>query len=125
VSAMTSLAEQRRSVARHGIEGLGRTAIQPAVCTGIHEVNSSIPSLRPRRVAALRLSNGLITTLRLGDSENAPSPGDTVYVRGGRGMGDQPVSGGVILVLPLIPGPHVLASGGSRASHAHDTGGDL
>jgi len=94
---MTRLAEQCRGVRSHGNEGLGRASIQPAVCTGIHEVNSSIPSVRPRRVAVLRLSNGLTTTLRLGDGENTPSLGATVFVRGGRGMGDQPTSGGVVL----------------------------
>ncbi|GAA1566129.1 hypothetical protein GCM10009804_23590 [Kribbella hippodromi] len=94
---MTRLAEQCRDVRSHGNAGLGRASIQPAVCTGIHEVSSSIPSVRPRRVAVLRLSNGMTTTLRLGDGAPAPSPGATVYVQGGRGMGDQPVSGGVIL----------------------------
>jgi hypothetical protein len=67
------------------------------VCTGIHEVNSSIASVLPRRVAVLRLSNGMTTTLRLGEGEKPPSLGATVFVRGGRGMGDQPASGGVIL----------------------------
>jgi hypothetical protein len=94
---MSRLAEQCRDVRSHGNAGLGRAAIQPAVCTGIHEVNSSIPSGRPRRVAMLRLSNGMTTTLRLGDGVAAPAPGTTVHVRGGRGMGDQPASGGVIL----------------------------
>jgi hypothetical protein len=94
---MTRLAEQCRDVRSHGNAGLGRAAIQPAVCTGIHEVSSSIPSVRPRRVAMLRLSNGMTTTLRLGDGAQAPAPGTTVYVQGGRGMGDQPASGGVIL----------------------------
>jgi ribosomal protein S12 len=93
---MTKLADQRRDVRSHG-EGLGRASIQPAVCTGIHEVTSSIPSVRPRRVAVLRLSNGMTTTLRLGDGAAAPERGATVFVRGGRGMGDQPVTGGVIL----------------------------
>ena len=97
MSAMTRLAEQRRDVRSHGNEGLGRASIQPAVCTGIHEVNSSIPSVLPRRVAVLRLSNGMTTTLRLGEGEKPPSLGATVFVRGGRGMGDQPASGGVIL----------------------------
>jgi ribosomal protein S12 len=76
---------------------LGRAAVQSAVCTGVHEVNSSIPSGQPRRVAVLRLSNGLTTTLRLGDGAQAPERGATVFVRGGRGMGDQPASGGVTL----------------------------
>lgn len=97
MSAMSRLAEQCRGVRSHGNAGLGRASIQPAVCTGIHEVNSSIPSVRPRRVAILRLSNGLVTTLRLGDGAEAPAPGTTVYVRGGRGMGDEPASGGVTL----------------------------
>jgi ribosomal protein S12 len=94
---MTKLAEQCRDVRSHGNAGLGRASIQPAVCTGIHEVNSSIPSVRPRRVAVLRLSNGMTTTLRLGDGAAAPERGATVFVQGGRGMGDQPASGGVIL----------------------------
>ena len=94
---MTRLAEQCRGVRSHGNEGLGRASVQPAVCTGIHEVTSSIPSVRPRRVAVLRLSNGLTTTLRLGAGEELPAHGATVYVHGGRGMGDQPASGGVIL----------------------------
>ena len=98
MSAMSRLVEQCRDVRSHGNAGLGRAAIQPAVCTGIHEVNSSIPSVRPRRVALLRLSNGMTTTLRLGDGATAPAPGATVYVRGGRGMGDEPASGGVTLV---------------------------
>ena len=97
MSAMKRLAEQRRDVRSHGDAGLGRAAVQPAVCTGIHEVTSSIPSVRPRRVAMLRLSNGMTTTLRLGDGAQAPAPGATVLVQGGRGMGDQPASGGVIL----------------------------
>jgi ribosomal protein S12 len=94
---MTRLAEQCRDVRSHGKAGLGRASIQPAVCTGIHEVNSSIPSVRPRRVAVLRLSSGLTTTLRLGDGAQALERGATVFVRGGRGMGDQPASGGVVL----------------------------
>jgi hypothetical protein len=53
--------------------------------------------VRPRRVAMLRLSNGMTTTLRLGQDTKPPAPGSTVFVQGGRGMGDQPVSGGVIL----------------------------
>jgi ribosomal protein S12 len=97
VSAMTKLAEQCRDVRSHGNAGLGRASIQPAVCTGIHEVTSSIPSVQPRRVAVLRLSNGMTTTLRLGEGAQAPERGATVFVRGGRGMGDQPASGGVIL----------------------------
>ncbi|GAA1596710.1 hypothetical protein GCM10009742_49540 [Kribbella karoonensis] len=97
MSAMSRLAGQCRDARSHGNAGLGRAAIQPAVCTGIHEVNSSIPSVRPRRVAVLRLSNGLTTTLRLRSGAEAPVPGSTVYVQGGRGMGDEPVSGGVIL----------------------------
>ena len=97
MSAMRRLAEQCRDVRSHGNAGLGRAAIQPAVCTGIHEVSSSISPVRPRRVAMLRLSNGMTTTLRLGDGALAPAPGSTVYVQGGRGMGDQPASGGVIL----------------------------
>jgi ribosomal protein S12 len=94
---MTRLAEQCRDVRSHGKVRLGRASIQPAVCTGIHEVSSSIPSVSPRRVAVLRLSNGLTTTLRLGEGAQAPERGATVFVRGGRGMGDQPASGGVIL----------------------------
>ncbi|WP_405058791.1 hypothetical protein OG474_39500 [Kribbella sp. NBC_01505] len=97
MSAMTRLADQCRDVRSHGNEGLGRASIQPAVCTGIHEVNSSIPSVKPRRVAVLRLSSGLTTTLRLDEGAVAPERGATVFVRGGRGMGDQPASGGVIL----------------------------
>ena len=97
MSAMTRLAEQCRGVRSHGTKELGRAAVQPALCTGIHEVSSSIPSGRPRRVAVLRLSNGMTTTLRLGDGAPAPEQGATVFVRGGRGMGDQPASGGVIL----------------------------
>jgi len=91
---MTRLAEQCRDVRSHGNAGLGRTAIQPAVCTGIHEVSSSV---QPRRVAMLRLSNGMTTTLRLGVGAKAPARGATVFVQGGRGMGDQPASGGVTL----------------------------
>ncbi|WP_433157135.1 hypothetical protein [Kribbella sp. CA-247076] len=60
-------------------------------------MSSSIPSVQPRRVAVLRLSNGLTTTLRLRQGAPAPEQGATVFVRGGRGMGDQPASGGVIL----------------------------
>ena len=101
---MTRLAEQCRDVRSHGNAGLGRAAIQPAVCTGIHEVNSSMSPVRPRRVAVLRLSNGMTTTLRLGDGVQAPERGATVFVRGGRGMGDQPASGGVILA-PGQPQP--------------------
>ena len=97
MSAMNRLAEQCRGVRSHGNAGLGRAAIQPAVCTGIHEVSSSIPSVQPRSVAVLRLSNGMTTTLRLRSGERSPAPGTTVYVQGGRGMGDQPASGGVIL----------------------------
>jgi hypothetical protein len=48
-------------------------------------------------VAVLRLSNGMTTTLRLGEGASAPEQGATVFVQGGRGMGDQPASGGVIL----------------------------
>jgi hypothetical protein len=102
---MTRLAEQCRDVRSHGNTGLGRAAIQPAVCTGIHEVNSSTSSVRPRRVAVLRLSNGMTTTLRLGSGAHAPERGATVFVQGGRGMGDQPVSGGVILA-PGNPSRH-------------------
>jgi hypothetical protein len=91
---MTRLAEQCRDVRSHGNDGLGRAAIQPAVCTGIHDVSSPV---RPRRVAVLRLSNGMTTTLRLSDREETPERGATVFVRGGRGMGDQPTSGGVVL----------------------------
>ena len=105
MSAMTRLAEQCRDVRSHGNAGLGRAAIQPAVCTGIHEVNSSMASVRPRRVAVLRLSNCMTTTLRLGDGAQAPERGATVFVRGGRGMGDQPASGGVILA-PGNPSRH-------------------
>jgi len=105
VSAMTRLAEQCRDVRSHGNAGLGRAAIQPAVCTGIHEVNSSMSPVRPRRVAVLRLSKGMTTTLRLGDGVQAPERGATVFVRGGRGMGDQPASGGVILA-PGNPNRH-------------------
>src|SRR5689334_21307445 len=94
---MTRLAEQCRDVRSHGNEGLGRASVQPAVCTGIHEVTSSIPSVPPRRVAVLRLSNGLTTTLRLGAGEDLPARGATVFVQGGRGRGDQPVSDGVVL----------------------------
>jgi hypothetical protein len=94
---MTRLVEQCRDVRSHGNDGLGRASIQPAVCTGIHEVTSSIPSVQPRRVALLRLSSGLTTTLRLDHGAKAPERGATVYVRGGRGMGDEPISGGVIL----------------------------
>ena len=101
---MTRLAEQCRDVRSHGNAGLGRAAIQPAVCTGIHEVNSSMASVHPRRVAVLRLSNGMTTTLRLGDGQ-APERGATVFVQGGRGMGDQPASGGVILA-PGNPSRH-------------------
>lgn len=97
MSAMKELAEQCRGVRSHGTTQLGRAAIQPAVCTGIHEVTSSIPSGQPRRVAVLRLSSGLTTTLRLGDGVQAPERGATVFVQGGRGMGDQPASGGVTL----------------------------
>ncbi|HET6741815.1 MAG TPA: hypothetical protein VFH76_22885 [Kribbella sp.] len=39
----------------------------------------------------------MTTTLRLGSGAESPAPGSTVYVQGGRGMGDQPASGGVIL----------------------------
>src|SRR3954453_19452348 len=95
---MTRLAEQCRDVRSHGTTGLGRASIQPAVCTGIHEVTSSIPSVRPRRVAVLRLSNGLPATLRLDDGATAPEPGATLYVQGGRGMGDESHTGGVTLV---------------------------
>ncbi|GAA1131792.1 hypothetical protein GCM10009630_32130 [Kribbella jejuensis] len=97
MSAMSRLAGQCRDVRSHGNAGLGRAAIQPAVCTGIHEVSSSIPSVPPRHLAVLRLSNGMTTTLRLRSGVQAPVPGTTVYVQGGRGMGDQPASGGVIL----------------------------
>ena len=102
MSAMRRLAEQRRDVRSHGTSKLGRASIQPAVCTGIHEVSSSIPAGRPRRVAVLTLSNGLTTTLRLDDGAQAPEPGATVFVRGGRGMGDQPATGGVTLA-PAYP----------------------
>ena len=102
MSAMRRLAEQRRDVRSHGTTTLGRASIQPAVCTGIHEVSSSIHTGRPRRVAVLTLSNGLTTTLRLDDGAKAPDPGATVFVRGGRGMGDQPATGGVILA-PAYP----------------------
>lgn len=95
---MTRLAEQCRDVRSHGNGGLGRASIQPAVCTGIHEVTSSIPSVRPRRVALLRLSSGLTTTLRLDDGAAAPERGATVFVQGGRGWGDESHSGGVTLV---------------------------
>jgi ribosomal protein S12 len=94
---MKQLAEQCRGVRSHGTTKLGRASIQPAVCTGIHEVTSSIPSGAPRRVAVLRLSNGLTTTLRLPEGARAPERGATVLVQGGRGMGDQPASGGVTL----------------------------
>ena len=105
MSAMTRLAEHCRDVRSHGNAGLGRAAIQPAVCTGIHEVDSSTSPVRPRRVAVLRLSNGMTTTLRLGDGAQAPERGATVFVRGGRGMGDQPASAGVILA-PGNPSRH-------------------
>jgi hypothetical protein len=62
-------------------------------------------SVHPRRVAVLRLSNGMTTTLRLGDGTQAPERGATVFVQGGRGMGDQPASGGVILA-PGNPSRH-------------------
>jgi hypothetical protein len=101
VSAMKQLAEQCRGVRSHGTTKLGRASIQSAVCTGIHEVSSSIPTGRPRRVAVLRLSSGLTTTLRLAEGAPAPDPGATVFVQGGRGMGDQPASGGVTLVSSL------------------------
>ncbi|TDD29568.1 hypothetical protein E1218_03985 [Kribbella turkmenica] len=65
-------------------------------------MSSSIPSVEPRRVAVLRLSNGLTTTLRLGAGAPAPEQGATVFVQGGRGMGDQSPSGGVILT-PGVP----------------------
>jgi len=39
----------------------------------------------------------MTTTLRLGEGVTLPAPGSTVFVQGGRGMGDQPASGGVIL----------------------------
>ncbi|MEV0284685.1 hypothetical protein AB0H36_11275 [Kribbella sp. NPDC050820] len=39
----------------------------------------------------------MTTTLGLGHGAPAPEQGATVFVRGGRGMGDQPASGGVIL----------------------------
>jgi ribosomal protein S12 len=94
---MKKLAGQCRDLRSHGTSHLGRAAIQPAVCTGIHEVNSSIPSGQPRRVAVLRLSNGLTTTLRLEHGEAVPDTGATMFVRGGRGMGDQPASSGVAL----------------------------
>jgi ribosomal protein S12 len=94
---MKQLAEQCRGVRSHGTTKLGRASIQPAVCTGIHEVSSSIPSGAPRRVAVLRLSNGLTTTLRLPEGARVPERGATVLVQGGRGMGDQPASGGVTL----------------------------
>jgi len=100
---MTKLVEQCRDVRSHGNGGLGRASIQPAVCTGIHEVISSIPSVRPRRVAVLRLSNGLTTTLRLGDGAAAPDPGATVFVRGGRGMGDEPASTGGVILASVAP----------------------
>ena len=103
MSPMRRLAEQCRGVRSHGTSQLGRASIQPAVCTGIHEVSSSIPSGQPRRVAVLRLSNGLTTTLRLGAGVQAPDRGGTVFVQGGRGMGDQPASGGVTLA-PSFPG---------------------
>jgi ribosomal protein S12 len=99
---MRRLAEQRRDVRSHGTSALGRASIQPAVCTGIHEVSSSIPAGRPRRVAVLTLSNGLTTTLRLRDGAPALEQGATVFVRGGRGMGDQPATGGVTLA-PVRP----------------------
>ena len=99
MSAMKQLAEQCRGVRSHGTTKLGRASIQPAVCTGIHEVSSSTTTGQPRRVAVLRLSNGLTTTLRLAHGAPAPERGATVYVQGGRGMGDQPVSGGVTLAL--------------------------
>lgn len=99
---MKRLAEQCRGVRSHGTTQLGRAGVQPAVCTGVHEVNSSIPSGQPRRVAVLRLSNGLTTTLRLGEGVPVPATGATVYVQGGRGMGDQPASGGVTLA-PSYP----------------------
>ena len=95
MSSMKRLAEQCRGVRSYGTSQLGRAAIQPAVCTGVHEVNSSIQSGQPRRVAVLRLSNGLTTTLRLRNGVQAPELGATVFVQGGRGMGDQPDSGGV------------------------------
>lgn len=97
MSAMKRLAEQRRDVRSHGAPALGRASTQPAVCTGIHEVSSSTPSGRPRRVALLTLSNGLTTTLRLPEGTAVPERGATVFVRGGRGMGDQPATGGVTL----------------------------
>jgi hypothetical protein len=102
VSAMKRLAEQCRGVRSHGTTQLGRAGVQPAVCTGIHEVSSSIPSGKPRRVAVLRLSSGLTTTLRLDEGAALPKPGATVFVQGGRGMGDQPASGGVTLA-PSYP----------------------
>jgi ribosomal protein S12 len=94
---MKQLAEQCRGVRSHGTTKLGRASIQPAVCTGIHEVISSIPSGAPRRVAVLTLSNGLTTTMRLPQGTQVPERGATVLVQGGRGMGDQPASGGVTL----------------------------
>ncbi|TWD84227.1 hypothetical protein FB561_5402 [Kribbella amoyensis] len=97
MSAMKRLAEQCRDVRSHGNAQLGRASIQPAVCTGIHEVSSSNRPGTPRRVALLRLSNGLTTTLRLTEGTPVPDPGTTVFVRGGRGQGDQPATGGVIL----------------------------
>ena len=99
MSAMKRLAEQCRDVRSHGTGQLGRASVQPAVCTGIHEVTSSSQSVRSRRVAVLRLSNGLTTTLHLDEGTPVPEPGATVYVRGGRGMGDQPATGGVTLAL--------------------------
>ena len=102
MSALKKLAEQCRGVRSHGTSQLGRAAVQPAVCTGVHEVNSSILSGQPRRVAVLRLSNGLTTTLRLDKGAPAPERGATLFVRGGRGMGDQPHSGGVTLA-PSYP----------------------
>jgi hypothetical protein len=102
VPALKKLAEQCRGVRSHGTSQLGRAAVQPAVCTGVHEVNSSILSGQPRRVAVLRLSNGLTTTLRLDDGAPVPAEGATLFVRGGRGMGDQPASGGVTLA-PSYP----------------------
>lgn len=74
MSAITSLVQERRGRRRHGTEGLGRATIHPAMCTGIHEVNSSIPSVQPRRVAILRLSNGMTAALSPGNNDETPRP---------------------------------------------------
>jgi hypothetical protein len=82
---LSAIVEERRTNGAGGLSRrLGRGAVQEGICTGVYETAGG-----SRRVARIRLDNGLRVGLRLPPADPSPQVGAVVRVRGALGTGDE------------------------------------